>query len=159
MLDLETTTEEYEMTDLRAKGATNKAKGQVEEGLGKLTGDRRQQAKGKVKQVQAAPSRAWPTSRTPTDGLRTADKQRMTRNPPATTWKARAIRPSSISSISTEESRYGHHRVDCPGSHRRLHHEHDHGRLGRRHCHDHSGHRRCPSSAATSPARSSESPT
>jgi uncharacterized protein YjbJ (UPF0337 family) len=42
------------MTDLRAKGATNKAKGQVEEGLGKLTGDRRQQAKGKVKQVQGS---------------------------------------------------------------------------------------------------------
>ena len=40
------------MTDLRAKGATNKAKGQVEEGLGKLTGDRRQEAKGKVKQVE-----------------------------------------------------------------------------------------------------------
>jgi uncharacterized protein YjbJ (UPF0337 family) len=40
------------MTDLRAKGATNKAKGQVEEGLGKLTGDRHEEAKGKVKQVQ-----------------------------------------------------------------------------------------------------------
>jgi uncharacterized protein YjbJ (UPF0337 family) len=42
------------MTDLRAKGATNKAKGQVEEGLGKLTGDRRQETKGKVKQVQGS---------------------------------------------------------------------------------------------------------
>jgi uncharacterized protein YjbJ (UPF0337 family) len=42
------------MTDLRAKGATNKAKGQVEEGLGKLTGDRREEAKGKVKQVQGS---------------------------------------------------------------------------------------------------------
>jgi uncharacterized protein YjbJ (UPF0337 family) len=42
------------MTDLRAKGATNKAKGQVEEGLGKLTGDRHQEAKGKVKQVQGS---------------------------------------------------------------------------------------------------------
>jgi uncharacterized protein YjbJ (UPF0337 family) len=40
------------MTDLRAKGATNKAMGQVEEGLGKLTGDRHEEAKGKVKQVQ-----------------------------------------------------------------------------------------------------------
>jgi uncharacterized protein YjbJ (UPF0337 family) len=42
------------MTDLRAKGAINKAKGQVEEGLGKLTGDRREEAKGKVKQVQGS---------------------------------------------------------------------------------------------------------
>jgi len=42
------------MTDLRAKGATNKAKGQVEEGLGKLTGDRHEEAKGKVKQVQGS---------------------------------------------------------------------------------------------------------
>ena len=40
------------MTDLHAEGATNKAKGQVEEGLGKLTGDRRQEAKGKVEQVE-----------------------------------------------------------------------------------------------------------
>jgi uncharacterized protein YjbJ (UPF0337 family) len=40
------------MTDLRAKGAINKAKGQVEEGLCKLTGDRHEEAKGKVKQVQ-----------------------------------------------------------------------------------------------------------
>ena len=40
------------MTDLRAKGATNKSMGQVEEGLGKLTGDRHEEAKGKVKQVQ-----------------------------------------------------------------------------------------------------------
>jgi uncharacterized protein YjbJ (UPF0337 family) len=42
------------MTDLHAKGATNKAKGQVEEGLGKLTGDRREEAKGKVKQVKGS---------------------------------------------------------------------------------------------------------
>jgi uncharacterized protein YjbJ (UPF0337 family) len=43
-----------EMTDLHATGATNKAKGQVEEGLGKLTGDRRQETKGKVKQVEGS---------------------------------------------------------------------------------------------------------
>jgi len=42
------------MTDLHAKGTTNKAKGQIEEGLGKLTGDRREEAKGKVKQVQGS---------------------------------------------------------------------------------------------------------
>jgi uncharacterized protein YjbJ (UPF0337 family) len=42
------------MTDLHAKGAINKAKGQVEEGLGKLTGDRHEEAKGKVKQVQGS---------------------------------------------------------------------------------------------------------
>jgi uncharacterized protein YjbJ (UPF0337 family) len=42
------------MADLRTKGATNKAKGQVEEGLGKLTGDRHEEAKGKVKQAQGS---------------------------------------------------------------------------------------------------------
>jgi len=42
------------MTDLRAKGATNKAKGQIEEGFGKLAGDRHEEAKGKVKQVQGS---------------------------------------------------------------------------------------------------------
>jgi uncharacterized protein YjbJ (UPF0337 family) len=42
------------MTDLHAKGTTNKAKGQIEEGLGKLTGDRREEAKGKVKQVEGS---------------------------------------------------------------------------------------------------------
>jgi uncharacterized protein YjbJ (UPF0337 family) len=42
------------MTDLHTKGAINKAKGKVEEGLGKLTGDRHEEAKGKVKQVQGS---------------------------------------------------------------------------------------------------------
>jgi len=42
------------MTDMHAQGATNKAKGQVEEGLGKLTGNRRQEAKGKVKQAEGS---------------------------------------------------------------------------------------------------------
>lgn len=42
------------MTDLHAQGSTNKVKGQVEEGLGKLTGDRRQETKGKVKQVEGS---------------------------------------------------------------------------------------------------------
>jgi len=42
------------MTDLRAKGAINKAKGKAEEGLGKLAGDRHEEAKGKVKQVQGS---------------------------------------------------------------------------------------------------------
>jgi uncharacterized protein YjbJ (UPF0337 family) len=42
------------MTDLRAKGAINKAKGQAQEGLGKLTGDRHEEAKGKVKQIQGS---------------------------------------------------------------------------------------------------------
>jgi uncharacterized protein YjbJ (UPF0337 family) len=42
------------MTDLNTKGATNKAKGQIEEGLGKLTGDRHEEAKGKAKQVQGS---------------------------------------------------------------------------------------------------------
>jgi uncharacterized protein YjbJ (UPF0337 family) len=39
------------MTDQHTKGATNKAKGQIEEGVGKLTGDRSLEAKGKAKQV------------------------------------------------------------------------------------------------------------
>lgn len=42
------------MTDLHTKGAVNKAKGQVYEGYGKLTGDRSEQAKGKIKQVQGS---------------------------------------------------------------------------------------------------------
>jgi uncharacterized protein YjbJ (UPF0337 family) len=42
------------MTDMRAKGATNKATGKIEEGLGKLTGNRRQETKGKVKQVEGS---------------------------------------------------------------------------------------------------------
>jgi len=40
------------MTDEHTKGAISKVRGKVEEGLGKLTGDRSQQAKGKVRQVQ-----------------------------------------------------------------------------------------------------------
>lgn len=52
------------MPDLRAKGATNKAKGQVEQGLGKLTGDRQGQAKGKASRYSTlAVSRAATRSR------------------------------------------------------------------------------------------------
>ena len=40
------------MTDEHINGAISKAEGKVEEGLGKLTGNRRQQAHGKVKKVQ-----------------------------------------------------------------------------------------------------------
>jgi uncharacterized protein YjbJ (UPF0337 family) len=40
------------MTDEHLKGTLNKAHGKVEEGLGKLSGDRKQQARGKVRQVQ-----------------------------------------------------------------------------------------------------------
>jgi uncharacterized protein YjbJ (UPF0337 family) len=46
------------MTDLRAAGATNKAKGQIEEGLGKLTGNKRQETKGKVAQVEGSAQQA-----------------------------------------------------------------------------------------------------
>lgn len=42
------------MTDQHTKGAINKAEGKVEEGVGKLTGDRKMQAKGKAKQVQGS---------------------------------------------------------------------------------------------------------
>lgn len=40
------------MTDQHVKGAINKAGGKVEETAGKVTGDKEQEAKGKVKQVQ-----------------------------------------------------------------------------------------------------------
>ena len=42
------------MTDQGTKGAIKTATGQVEEGLGRLTGDRHEQAKGKVRQVQGS---------------------------------------------------------------------------------------------------------
>ena len=42
------------MNDQQTKGTLNKAKGQVEEGLGKLTGNKRQQAKGKARQAQSS---------------------------------------------------------------------------------------------------------
>ena len=41
-----------DMTDEHTKGAISKAKGTIEEGLGKLTGDKEEQAHGKAKQVQ-----------------------------------------------------------------------------------------------------------
>ncbi len=40
------------MTDEHTKGAISKATGKVEEGLGKLTGNKEQELHGKVKQVQ-----------------------------------------------------------------------------------------------------------
>ena len=42
------------MTDEHTKGAISKATGKVEEGLGKLTGNKAQELHGKVKQVQGA---------------------------------------------------------------------------------------------------------
>ena len=42
------------MTGMRTKGSINKATGKAEEGLGRLTGDRSQQAKGKVKQIKGS---------------------------------------------------------------------------------------------------------
>ncbi len=42
------------MTDEHTKGAISKATGKVEEGLGKLTGNKEQELHGKVKQVQGA---------------------------------------------------------------------------------------------------------
>jgi uncharacterized protein YjbJ (UPF0337 family) len=42
------------MTGERTKGSINKATGKAEEGLGKLTGDHSQQAKGKAKQIQGS---------------------------------------------------------------------------------------------------------
>jgi uncharacterized protein YjbJ (UPF0337 family) len=42
------------MTGERTKGTINKVTGKAEEGLGKLTGDRSQQAKGKAKQIKGS---------------------------------------------------------------------------------------------------------
>ncbi len=42
------------MTDERAKGTINKARGQVEEGLGKVTGNKEEQVRGKARQVQGS---------------------------------------------------------------------------------------------------------
>ncbi len=44
----------FDMTDEHTKGAISTTEGKVEEGLGKLTGDKEQQAHGKAKQVQGA---------------------------------------------------------------------------------------------------------
>jgi uncharacterized protein YjbJ (UPF0337 family) len=41
-----------EMTDEHAKGALSKARGTVEEGLGKVTGDKKTEATGKARQVK-----------------------------------------------------------------------------------------------------------
>lgn len=40
------------MTDQHVKGAISSAKGTVKEGVGKLTGDKKLETKGKVQQVQ-----------------------------------------------------------------------------------------------------------
>jgi uncharacterized protein YjbJ (UPF0337 family) len=41
-----------EMTEERAKGATSKVRGKLEEGLGKVTGDKKTEATGKARQVK-----------------------------------------------------------------------------------------------------------
>jgi len=43
-----------DMTDEHTRGAISKAKGTVEEGLGKLTGNKEQELHGKAKQVQGS---------------------------------------------------------------------------------------------------------
>jgi uncharacterized protein YjbJ (UPF0337 family) len=43
-----------DMTDEHVKGAVSKVSGTIEEGLGKLTHNRKQQARGKARQVQGA---------------------------------------------------------------------------------------------------------
>jgi uncharacterized protein YjbJ (UPF0337 family) len=40
------------MTNEHTKGAISKVQGKAEEGLGKLTGNRQQQAKGKARQIK-----------------------------------------------------------------------------------------------------------
>ena len=42
----------FDMTDQRTKGTISKAQGKVEEAIGKVTGDREEEAKGKIRQVQ-----------------------------------------------------------------------------------------------------------
>lgn len=59
------------MTNEHVKGAISKAQGKVEETLGRLTGNRKQQAKGDVRQVQGEAQQALgdvqDAVRTPTD--------------------------------------------------------------------------------------------
>jgi uncharacterized protein YjbJ (UPF0337 family) len=45
------------MTDQRTKGTISKAQGKIEEAVGKLTGNRREEAKGKIRQVQGGAQR------------------------------------------------------------------------------------------------------
>ena len=45
-----------DMTDEHVKGAISKALGKVEEGLGKLTGDKKRQARGKACLLYTSPS-------------------------------------------------------------------------------------------------------
>ena len=40
------------MTDEHVQGTLNKTRGKIEEGLGKLTGNKQEQVRGKVRQVQ-----------------------------------------------------------------------------------------------------------
>ena len=46
------------MTDLRTRGTVNKAKGKLEEGAGKLVGNPKVQAKGKVHQDEGSAQQA-----------------------------------------------------------------------------------------------------
>lgn len=45
------------MTDQHVKGAVSTTKGVIDEATGKLTGDKKQEAKGKVEQVQGKAQR------------------------------------------------------------------------------------------------------
>jgi uncharacterized protein YjbJ (UPF0337 family) len=47
-----------DMTDEHAKGTVSEAQGKVEEGLGTLTGNRRQEATGKARQLKGAGQKA-----------------------------------------------------------------------------------------------------
>ncbi len=42
------------MTDEHTKGAVSKVRGKLEEGLGRLTGNRKQEVTGRARQVQGA---------------------------------------------------------------------------------------------------------
>ena len=42
------------MSDEQAKGAVNKARGKLEVGLGKLTGDKQEQATGEARQIKGS---------------------------------------------------------------------------------------------------------
>ena len=53
-MDFAAVLDDVDMTAERTKGTISKALGKVEEGLGTLTGDKKLQARGKVKQVQGA---------------------------------------------------------------------------------------------------------
>jgi uncharacterized protein YjbJ (UPF0337 family) len=61
------------MTDQRVMGAVSTVKGTINEGVGKLTGDRKLETQGKVQKVEGKVRTTWATSRTPSTRPSTPD--------------------------------------------------------------------------------------